>query len=251
MQAMTSNLDTIVELQNALDQLRDTERRLSEIPDWMRELHAEHATAQAEIAALDTAATEAGKDRRAAEAAVADAQERLKKYQQQINKVSTQREYGALLHEIDGTKGQITTHEEQAFAALERFDKAQRDLETRREDFRGLEERYATELARWEAEKPAIAAQAEELRARIAGLKEALPKGLISQYERIRERLSSGALAPVRSFARPGRPQREWHCGVCNYRVRPQTVVEIRNTGDLVQCDSCKRILYIPQDQTD
>jgi uncharacterized protein len=251
MQAMTSNLDTIVELQSALDQLRDTERRLSEIPDWMRELHAEHATAQAEIAALDGAATEAGKDRRSAEAAVADAQERLKKYQQQINKVSTQREYGALLHEIDGTKSQITTQEEQAFAALERLDKAQRDLEARRESFRGLEERYAEELARWEAEKPAIAAQAEELRGRIAGLKGGLPKGLISQYERIRERLSSGALAPVRSFARPGRPQREWHCGVCNYRVRPQVVVEIRNTGDLVQCDSCKRILYIPQDQAE
>jgi len=239
-------LDTIVELQHALDQLRAAEQRLGGIPDWMRELHAEHTAARAEIEALENAAAEAAKERRTAEAAVEDAQERLKKYQQQINKVNTQREYGALLHEIDGTKGQITTSEEQAFAALERLEKAQRDLEARREQFRELEERYATEQTRWEGEKPAITAEAGQLRERIAALREQLPRGVLAQFERIRERMPSGALAPVRLMERPGKLQSEWHCGACNYRVRPQIVVEIRNTGSLVQCDSCKRILFIP-----
>lgn len=242
-------LETIVELQHALDQLREAERRLAGIPDWMRELHAEHTAARGQIEALEAAAAEAAKERRTAEAAVADAQERLKKYQQQINKVSTQREYGALLHEIDGTKAQITASEEQAFAALERLEKAQRDLEAQREQFSGLEQRYAEEQARWDAEKPAIAAEAGQLQERIAALREQLPRGIVAQFERIRERMPSGALAPVRLLQRPGKLQSEWHCGACNYRVRPQVVVEIRNSGSLVQCDSCKRILYIPQQE--
>lgn len=247
MLAMTQHLETIVELQGALDQLRDADQRLHGIPEWMKELHEEHRARQTEIEGLEGDAEALGRDRRAAEAAIGDVQEKLKKYQQQINKVSTQREYGALLQEIDTAKAQIAASEEQALSMIERYDQTQKELAAKRESFREVEERYAVELARWEGEKPAVAKQVDELRGRIAVLKDRLPKGLVSQYERIRERHPSGALAPIRLLERPGRGQREWHCGACSYRVRPQVVVEIKNNGSLVQCDSCKRILYVEE----
>jgi predicted nucleic acid-binding Zn-ribbon protein len=242
---MSEYLDTILELQRALLDLREAERRLTGIPDWMRELHEEHNTRLAEIATLEEAAEAAAKERRTAEATTADAQEKLKKYQQQINKVSNQREYGALLQEIDTVKRQITTSEEQTFSSLERSEQAQKDLEAKREAFRELAERYAAETARWEAEKPGITKQIDTLKKRIAGHREKLPKGIVSQFERILERYPGGAMAPVRLIERPGKGPREWHCSACNYRVRPQVVVEIRNAGTLVQCESCKRILYL------
>jgi uncharacterized protein len=247
MLSMTQHLETIVELQHALIELREAEQRLHGIPDWMRELHDEHVARKNEIDELQEAAEAAAHDRRAAEAAAADAQEKLKKYQQQINRVSTQREYGALLQEIDTAKAEIADFEEQAFSALDRHDQTQRELAAKRESFREIDDRYASELARWEAEKPALARQAEELREKIAALKGQLPRGTVSQFERVLERNPGGALAPVRLIERPGKGPREWHCGQCNYRVRPQTVVEIRNSGTLVQCDSCKRILYIEE----
>jgi len=79
MLAMTQHLDTIVELQGALDQLRDAERRLHDIPDWMKELHEEHEARRGEIEALEESAEALARDRRAAEGAVGDAQEKLKK----------------------------------------------------------------------------------------------------------------------------------------------------------------------------
>ncbi|HEY7216306.1 MAG TPA: hypothetical protein VIC28_16910 [Thermoanaerobaculia bacterium] len=244
---MNQNLQNVLELQDALTRLREAEGRLQGIPDWMRELHDEHETRKSEIQALEETAEEASRQRRAAESAVQDAQEKLKKYQQQINRVSTQREYGALLQEIDTVKGQISGQEEQAFSSLERYEQAQKDLAALRESFREVEERYAAEMARWESEKPEIARQAEDLRGRIADLKQRLPRNLVSQFERILERYPAGAVAPVRPIERPGRGQREWHCAECNYRVRPQVVVEIRNGSALVQCDSCKRILYLEE----
>jgi predicted nucleic acid-binding Zn-ribbon protein len=244
---MNQNLQNVLELQDALTRLREAEGRLQGIPDWMRELHDEHETRKGEIQALEETAEEASRQRRAAESAVQDAQEKLKKYQQQINRVSTQREYGALLQEIDTVKGQISGQEEQAFSSLERYEQAQKDLAALRESFREVEERYAAEMARWESEKPEIARQAEDLRGRIADLKQRLPRNLVSQFERILERYPAGAVAPVRPIERPGRGQREWHCAEWNYRVRPQVVVEIRNGSALVQCDSCKRILYLEE----
>ncbi|HYG62741.1 MAG TPA: C4-type zinc ribbon domain-containing protein [Thermoanaerobaculia bacterium] len=248
---MNQHLEAIVELQSAIDHLREADKRLHGIPDWMRELHEEHAARKAEIDKLNETAEEATRERRTAEAAVADAQEKLKKYQQQINRVTTQREYGALLQEIDTVKTQITASEEQALSALERNEQAKRDLDAKMESFRELDERYATELARWEAEKPGVAEQADGLRARIKTLRESLPRPVVSQFDRILDRHPGNALAPVRPIERPGRAMREWHCVACNYRVRPQTVVEIRNGGALVQCDSCKRILYIEPEETE
>ena len=249
---MNQHLETIVELQAALDSLREAEQRLHGIPDWMRELHDEHASSLAEIEDFEKAVEEAAKERRAAEAATADAQEKLKKYQQQINKVSTQREYGALLQEIDTVKALISTSEEKALSSLERSEQAQKELDARRERFRELDGRYATELARWESEKPGVSRQVDELKARIGDLRGRLSRGMLSQFERILERYPGGALASVRLIERPvlGRTQREWHCAACNYRVRPQTVVEVRNGSGLVQCDSCKRILYLEAEPT-
>jgi uncharacterized protein len=248
MLAMTHHLQTIVEMQQALDQLDEAERRLHGIPDWMRELHDQHAARQAEIAALEQAMADDAKERRAAEGAIQDAQEKLMHYQQQINKVSTQREYGALLQEIDTVKALIASYEDQGLAALERSDRAQKELDAQRESFRELAGRYAAELAKWEGEKPAVARQVADLRGTIGSLKERLPKNLVSQFERIRERNPAGALARIRKLDRAGRGPQEWHCGACNYRVRPQVVVEIRNTGSLVQCDACKRILYLEEE---
>lgn len=245
--SMSQILQGVRELQELLNQLKDAGRRLNEIPDWMTELHQEHSARKSEIAALEELAETAGRERRAAESAVQDAQEKLKKYQQQISKVSNQREYGALLQEIDTVKVQISTQEEAALGSLESADSAQKNLTELREAFRELDERYKSELARWEGEKPGVAKEVESLRARVSEVKGALPRARLSQFERILDRYPGGALSQVRIIERPGKGQREWHCSACNYRVRPQVLVEIRAGSELIQCDSCKRILFIEE----
>jgi predicted nucleic acid-binding Zn-ribbon protein len=226
---MTPQLTTIVELQRALDQLQDAERRINEVPEWMRELHEQHGLRSAEILASEQDAEEAGRERQAADVAIQEAQEKLKRYQQQINRVTNQREYGALLHEIDTVKREITTLEEQGLAAIERIDTANQALAELRESFREIDEQYAAEAAKWEREKPGVAREAAEIRKRIVDLRGQLPKGVLALFERI------------------GSSQFEWHCSACNFRVRPQVVVEIRTQGTLVQCDSCKRILVVDE----
>lgn len=243
---MAQPIDTILELHRALDQLTEAESKLNGIPDWMTEIDGEYKTKRAEIEELERQQEEASASRRTAEAGVADAQEKLKKYQTQINSVTNQREYGALLSEIDTAKTNITTFEATGLAALERSDKATADLEAAREAFRALEERHRVELKRWEGEKPAIAREAERLRGVVAGFREQLAKPILGQYDRIRERMKGSAMAPVIQIQRIGKAQSIWHCGVCNFNVRPMVVVEIRNQGSLTQCDSCKRILYVP-----
>ena len=55
-----------------------------------------------------------------AEAATQDCNEKLKHYQEQVNRVRTQREYSAILAEIDLVREQSKSFEEQALTARSR-----------------------------------------------------------------------------------------------------------------------------------
>ena len=242
----TTHLRTIVRLQSALDALRRAEKQLSGVPEWMEELHGQHSARLAEIAAVGEAAETATHDRRRAEAAIQDASEKLKHYQQQISLVRTQREYSALLQEIDTVKGSIKGLEEQALAGMEGYDQAQKKLTEERAAFAELDDRYQQALAQWQGERPAVEQQAETLRAEVTQLRSELPRATLTNFERVYERRNGDAVAPLKKSTAPGGPI--YHCGGCNYRVRLQVVGEIRNKGSLVQCDGCRRFLYVPEE---
>lgn len=241
-------LETIVELQQACSELSLAEAQIAGVPDWMRELHEEHGSRAAEIEAVEAAVAEAARRHREADAGASDAAEKVKHYQEQIGRVRNQREYSALLQEIDTAKGQVREHEEQARAAAAEELEQQERLDEAREAFRELDERYATELAKWEEQKPEVQRRAEQLQGRVDVLRERVPRPILAQFDLLRSRYDGQALAEVREVERSGKGPQMWHCRACNYMVRPQAVVEIRNHGAVVQCDSCKRILYLAGD---
>lgn len=240
-------LEIVVELQHTQNALNTARAQIEGVPDWMRELHAEHSTRRAEVDSLAAAVDEAGQAQGAAQAAAADIDARLRRFQDQISQVRNQREYSALLQEIDTAKVQIREHQGQAMAALERQESEQERMAEAEAAFDEVDGRYQVELAKWEAQKPEVARQAEALSGRLEVLRTQLPRPLLAQFDLVRRRYGGQALAAARRVDRVGRGQEMWHCSACNYRVRPQTIVEIRNQGAVVACDSCKRILYLPE----
>lgn len=240
---MPTTLDTIVELQKTITELAAADQRLNTIPEWMSELHEEHSQRQTESDAVVETAEVAERERREAEAAVSDSQEKLKHYQEQIGKVSTQHEYGALLKEIDTVKEQIRASEQQALEAMARQEESMKQSEALHEGFHELDEQYQTELAKWESEKPAVTEVIQELSERREELRTEVPRNLLMLFDRILERYDGQALSRVRMM-QIGRGNAMWHCEACSYNVRPQIVVEIKGGDQISQCDSCKRILY-------
>ncbi len=240
---MPGQLEAIVFLQKTLTELADADRRLNTIPDWMSELHEEHNSRKGEIDTVEAEGATADQERREAEAALADAQEKQKHYQEQLGQVSTQREYGALLKEIDTTKNQISSSEQAALEATERKEQADEQISELRQAFKDLDTRYNVELKKWEREKPAVAKAAKELTARSQELRTQVQRQNRVLFDRLFERGSGVALARVLKM-KVAKGNAMFHCETCSYNVRPQVVVEIRDRDTLNQCDSCKRILY-------
>jgi predicted nucleic acid-binding Zn-ribbon protein len=244
---MAEQLSTIVELQRDLDELRAAEELLGGIPDWMQELHDEHSQQKSIIDSLAAEVDDAALANRTAEAEISDLREKVKHFQEQIGLVRNQREYGALLQEIDGTKEQISTFEEQALTALETQEEVAGRLQEEQDGFKDLDSRYSTELEKWEAQKPDVAKKADVLRSRVEVLRERVPPSILTHFERVMAYRDGKGLASIQEIVR-GKGPKIWHCGACNYRVRPQSVVAIQTQGSIEMCDSCKRILYVEEE---
>jgi hypothetical protein len=242
---MSGHIEAVVALHKTNSELVGARERLEGIPDWMKELHEEHTVKKSEIDAVAAKRDEAAKERRAAEAELSDAQERQKHFQSQISQVSTQREYTAVLKEIDTVKAQISDLEKRVLEAIDTHDEAEKELARLEEGFRELDERYQAELAKWEAEKPEVARKVEILSREVEELRSKLPRPFTSLFDRIYDRHGTTSLSRIGKIKMIRGSNAMWHCEACSYNVRPQIVIEIKNDGAIVQCDSCKRILYI------
>jgi predicted nucleic acid-binding Zn-ribbon protein len=239
---MTDALQQLIRLSEAMRQLAADETLLAGVPDDMRALHDEFTRETAAIDRIAADSETAALERRKAEAAIADAQEKLKHFQQQVGRVRNQREYGALLTEIDNAKQSSRALEDSALGALERSEELAKELAARREAFTGLEGRYREALARWEAEKPHVAHRASVQRTEVEKLKEGIARPVLGHLQRIFERYRGEVFAILRRVERTGAAA-IWHCSSCNYQIRPQVAVEIRTKGAIVQCEGCKRFL--------
>ena len=244
---MARELDALVRFHEALTEARTARELLDSVPESMRELHEEHQARSGTVQSLEQQIDEADKERKEAELAAQDAQVQLKRYQEQVSRVSTQREYGSLLSEIDAAKAEFTEHEEIALAALERIDEASEAIEADQENFSDLDSRYQEALEEWEKEKPSVALRLKEVESEMDGLRDAIPAPTLMRFERIYERLGGAALAPISKVELSSKAPAVWHCSSCNYRVRPQVVVDITN-GNLNQCESCQRFLFSQED---
>lgn len=246
---MPGQLQSVVSLHKTNAELVDAKQRLEGIPDWMTELHGEHSTRQAEIDVVAAKRDEAVKQRRGADVALADAQEKAKHYQSQISQVSTQREYTALLKEIDTVKALINDLEKTVLDSIEIQDQAEKELTSLDEGFKELNKRYKTELAKWEAEKPSIADRVEILSREVEEMRAKLQRPFLNLFDRVYGRHGVTAISRIVKIQtmRSGNPM--WHCEDCSYNVRPQILIEIRNDGTVIQCDSCKRILYLEDEE--
>ncbi len=232
----------MVELQSVLEQLDDARRRLSGVPESMQELHEQYTEKKALIDECDERVAQAEQERRAAEGSAAEAREKASHYQQQISQVTTQREYGALLSEIDGAKTKASEFEDVAIAALEEIESANSQKAEVQQEFEAIDGQYQVEMQKWEEEKPQVAEQIDRLEAEADVLRAKLPKPLLLAYQRLYDRHQGKPLAKIEPVERSGPSQ--WRCSACNYAIRPQVVVQLRAANELVAC-GCGRQLYI------
>lgn len=219
--------ELVLQTRAASELVESAPLRLEEIERRFRERNAEYVEVKERSAAI-----EADQRQRSGELSILE--EHRKKYMADLMQVTNQREYAAMLREIDAVKSQISEHEEAILKDMEESEVLKTDLSARETHIR--EERQRVEQERGQVE-----AEVEEAQRSILGLDEerrSIEAELPRSLARAVSRLTTGRQGVFLSRAENG------VCQSCYVRMRPQVFQEIRQGIEIHACGNCRRLLY-------
>jgi predicted nucleic acid-binding Zn-ribbon protein len=231
---MNADLERVIALQRLDSAAHDAQRRLSAEPERENQIEAQLAAARERLAAARDRLAASQTERRALEKDVALHQGRLSKFREQAMAVKTNQEYHALQKEIEFAQTEVKVSEDKVLERMLEADELAAALKRAETDL-GAEQKSA------EAERKAIAVENAELHASLerigaqrAELARTLDPRVLAIFELVANRRHGIAVAEARDGI----------CTICHVRLRPQVFNTIRRNDEIIQCDSCQRILY-------
>lgn len=230
---MNPDLEKLVHLQHAESELRRVESALADMPRRRQEIEAGLA---AERSRLDTARESLDaslKARRRLESELQDLETRRSKYKGQLMEVKTNKEYTAVLHEIEGVEREIRGREDLILGEMEKAETLAAEVKQEEEAFRGHDAAAKAQLRALEEEGRGLQEQSARLTAGRDAVAAGLNPDLSARFYRVAKLRGTGL-----SEARDGL------CLQCHTRLRPQMFVDIRKNEEIVECPQCSRILY-------
>jgi predicted nucleic acid-binding Zn-ribbon protein len=230
---MNADLEKLVRLHHAERESRRLETELLLVPRARHELDERLGGERARLDAARAALEGATKARKAHEAAVQDLEARRSKYKGQLMDVKTNKEYTAMLHEIEGVERDIRTREDHILEEMERIESLSQEVKREEAAFRQVEAEVKKERAEIDAREAKLSAEARRAAEERDAALAAVPDATRARYERV-ARLRGTGVAEAK----------DGHCQTCHVKLRVQVWVEVRKNETLIECDSCSRILY-------
>ena len=231
---MLPDLERLIQLQDIESRAAVASKAIAEAPARIASLDALLQSATAALAAAKQSLTDNQTHRRSIDKDLIAAQQRQEKYKEQLMAVKTNDEYRAMQHQIEAVGVEVGQHEERVLVNMMEADEVNAAIKKAEAALKAAQAKVSAERGAIESEvrtQQAALAELNAARARIIGALD--NKGVIDTFERI---------AKVRGTA-VARAEGE-RCTVCQVRLRPAVFAEVRKNEQIVQCDSCNRILF-------
>jgi len=207
-------------------------RQSNELDAQCRELEARHRQIQAKIGNL--------------EGEMAALDERLEKLRNELNAATTNKQYSAVLTELNTAKDARSELEDLVLQEMERVEENQ---QRRAELDQELAERlrvkaHAEEQLRQRHDE--VGHRLSELEGERDVAAAAVPQHALRIFDELAEAYDG---EPISSIEEIDRRRREYACGICRIHIPFQTVSALLSSGDeLVRCTACGRIMYLQED---
>ena len=231
---MSPELERLVKLQEIETRAAEAQRHITDAPAKIAALDAKLATARSRVTAAGNAITDHQTRRRSLDKDLIAAQQRLSKYKEQLMAVKTNDEYHAMQHQIAAAHAEVGRLEEQVLVNMMEFDELTAQMKAAEAALKADEMSVARERAEIESAAAEHRQIAEQMTAARAQVVPELSRGAHDTFQRVLKARQGIAVAQAIGG----------HCSICHVRLRPQVYNTIIKNEEIVQCDSCQRILY-------
>ena len=231
---MEIDFEKLIRLQEVDSEILKAGLFLESVPPLVESLD-KKITESAEIAAAaKDKMAQSQKKRRELEAEMKDVKAQIGKYKRQTNDVKTNKEYAALLKEIEDSEKKVENLEEAFISEMLLEDDIQKEIRAANLKLAEAQDKLSREKEQVLLKKQETEARLAELESQKESLLPQLPREQVNLYLRLLENKAGSALSPVTDD----------YCSICHVRVRPQVLNELKEARKVILCENCGRILY-------
>ena len=227
-------LNLLVKLQEVELAIKQFEAAIAakphELDPLMRALDEARASATQHRKDLETL----DKQRRQLEVAIAEEQNNLQKAQRKLLEVKTNKEYAAMLAEIEAFKQKISGREDAVLHVMELIDLRKQELQDLDQRVKGAEQMLTEGRRRNEQELSVLRDTLTERQRIREETGRHLERPVIDLYGRLLNSRKGLAVVGIKNGA----------CQGCFLSLPPQLVQEVRRNDRVLTCSHCQRILY-------
>lgn len=231
---MRAQLELLWELQKIDLGLKSIQEEKDRYPTEMKKLDEKQKVETERIEKEKEKIESLEKTRRQKEGQLNLEQEKIKRAEAKMFEVKTNKEYQALLGEIDAIKGANSRMEEEILRVMDEIDELKKDLSKREKDVGATLEKIEAERKKLQQQMGHDEKVWEKQVERREALSKQIETKLVKLYNTLKEKRQGVGVVGVKRET----------CQGCFVNVPPQLFIEVQKNNTLVRCPHCNRILY-------
>ena len=228
------SMEKLIELQGIDTKLRDLNDLLGDLPSRVEELDQQEETIKNSLVEQKDRLKELEVEMHKRDVSIAQINDKINKFKDQLFLVTNNKQYDALMLEIDHLKEQRATNETESIAFLEEKEALTESVESMESELGELSknlrvrrEKLETAISQSAEEKTSLEQQRTE---QVNGI----DLNIVSVYDRVMKAKDGLAVVHLSDSS----------CGGCGARIPAQTITEVRAKIVMHRCDVCGRFLY-------
>ena len=236
---MIEELETLCQVQKIDTKIIENERKWALGPQRIDELQRGIGEAREKEAKEKEVIEELEKERRKKEQELETEKGQVKKSEAKLTEVKTNKEYQAMLKEIEAAKATNDKTEEELLLLLERIEELKKDHLVEVKDLEKREKAAAEETGALEKEIKTVDGIVSKLREEKERLLSRVGQDTRARYDILIEKRAGIAVVNAKNNT----------CLGCYMNIPPQLFIEVMKNSRLITCPSCNRIFYYQEEE--
>jgi predicted nucleic acid-binding Zn-ribbon protein len=234
---LEQELKTIYETQIIDIQIMENEKKLVSTPKKIEKMDSDIKAMQDKISKEKEILEELEKERKRKEKDLELDKEKVKKFESKLYEVKTNKEYQALLKEIETAKLMNDKEEEEIIEIMVKIEDLKKDYESTSKLLKEKEKVTEVEKKKLLAEIDSVDKTINELKQQRDNLLSVVDKTLRETYNMLISKRGGMAVVNVKNGV----------CLGCFMNIPPQLFIEVTKNNRLILCPSCNRIFYFTE----
>lgn len=235
---MEQELKTIYEAQKLDSQIFEKEKKLFSAPKMIEAMEQEIELLKDNTNREKGIIDELEKERKKKEKELEADKEKIKKYESKLYEVKTNKEYQALLKEIEAAKTTNDKTEEDILMLMEKIEELKSDYVNLSAQLKKKEKDFEQNRDKLLKEVDTIDRDVKKLKEERDNLLSIVNKELRTTYITLIERRGGSAVVNLKNGV----------CLGCYMNIPPQLFIEATKNRQLILCPSCNRIFFFQED---